>query len=94
MKSRWTDVGKGDNFCMMLLMIDLNDLRARPETYKKAAKDKNLTIDIDAFFVLDEKRKELIPAVEDKRAKQNEASKQIPNLKGAEKEELLAEMKT
>ncbi len=75
-------------------MIDLSDLRARPDAYKKAAKDKNLTIDIDAFLKLDDKRKELIPAVEDKRAKQNEASKQIPNLKGSEKEELLSEMKT
>ena len=78
---------------MMRIMIDLQDLRARPEAYEKAAKDKNLKIDLDAFFALDDKRKELIPAVEDKRAKQNEASKQIPNLKGAEKEELLSEMK-
>jgi len=77
----------------MRIMIDLQDLRARPEAYEKAAKDKNLKIDLDAFFALDDKRKELIPAVEDKRAKQNEASKQIPNLKGAEKEELLSEMK-
>ncbi|PIR54264.1 serine--tRNA ligase [Candidatus Peregrinibacteria bacterium CG10_big_fil_rev_8_21_14_0_10_42_8] len=75
-------------------MIDLNDLRARPDAYKKAATDKNLTIDIDAFFVLDEKRKELIPQVEEARAKQNEASKKIPQLQGDEKAALLAEMKT
>ncbi len=77
----------------LVAMIDLNDLRENPKAYKKAAKDKNLTIDFDAFLKLDDKRKELIPAVEDKRAKQNEASKQIPNLKGKEKEELLSEMK-
>jgi seryl-tRNA synthetase len=75
-------------------VIDLNDLRDRPYAYKKAAKDKGINIDIDAFLKLDDKRKELIPAVDDKRAKQNEASKQIPNLKGKEKEELLSEMKT
>ncbi|MBT5237460.1 serine--tRNA ligase [Candidatus Peregrinibacteria bacterium] len=75
-------------------MIDLNDLRARPDAYKKAAKDKNLTIDIDAFFVLDEKRKALIPRIEEARAKQNVASKKIPQLEGEEKAALLAEMKT
>ncbi|MDA0376464.1 MAG: serine--tRNA ligase, partial [bacterium] len=63
-------------------MIDLNDLRQRPDAYKKAAKDKNLTIDIDAFFALDDKRKKWIPEVEEARAKQNEASKKIPQLKG------------
>jgi seryl-tRNA synthetase len=75
-------------------MIDLNDLRSRPDAYKKAAKDKNLTIDIDAFLALDEKRKALIPTVESKRAAQNEASKKIPQLDGDEKAALLAEMKT
>ena len=75
-------------------MIDLNDLRARPDAYKKAATDKNLTIDIDAFFVLDDKRKELIPAIEQKRAEQNEASKKIPQMSGDEKAALLSEMKT
>jgi seryl-tRNA synthetase len=74
-------------------MIDLQDLRANPKAYKKAAKDKNLTIDIDAFLKLDEKRKELIPAVEDKRAKQNEANKLMPNLEGEEKQKMLAELK-
>ena len=74
-------------------MIDLADLRARPDAYKKAAKDKNLTIDIDAFLKLDDKRKELIPAVEDKRAKQNEANALIPKLEGEEKSKKLKELK-
>lgn len=78
---------------MMHSMIDLQDLRARPDAYEKAAKDKNLKIDLDRFFELDDKRKELIPAVEDKRAKQNEANALIPKLEGEEKAKKLAELK-
>lgn len=74
-------------------MIDLNDLRARPEAYEKAAKDKNLTIDLDRFFELDDKRKKLIPAVDERRAQQNEANALIPKLEGEEKAKKLAELK-
>jgi len=78
---------------MMHSMIDLNDLRARPEAYEKAAKDKNLTIDLDRFFELDDKRKKLIPAVDERRAQQNEANALIPKLEGEEKAKKLAELK-
>lgn len=74
-------------------MIDLNDLRNRPDAYKKAAKDKNLTVDIDELLKLDEQRKELIPGIEEKRAKQNAASKEIPKLEGDAKQKMLEEMK-
>jgi len=75
-------------------VIDLNDLRTRPDAYTKAAKDKNINVDVDAFFALDDKRKELLPGVEELRKTQNEASKQIPKLSGDDKQELLDEMKT
>lgn len=75
-------------------MIDLNDLRNRPDAYKKAIKDKNLTVDVDAFLKLDDKRKELMPGVEEARAKQNAASKEIPKLEGDAKQKMLDEMKT
>ncbi|MCA9370437.1 MAG: serine--tRNA ligase [Candidatus Peregrinibacteria bacterium] len=74
-------------------MIDLNDLRARPDAYKKAAKDKNITIDIDALLKLDDERKALIPGIEHARSLQNEANKLIPTLKGDEKQEQLKELK-
>lgn len=79
---------------MIRTMIDLQDLRTRPDAYKKAAKDKNIDLDIDAFLQLDEKRKELLPGIEEMRGKQNEASKKIPQLSGDEKDVLLSEMKT
>lgn len=75
-------------------MIDLNDLRQRPDAYKEAAKNKRVQVDIDAFLKLDDERRTLLPAVEEMRKKQNDASKQIPTLTGDKKTALLAEMKT
>ncbi len=75
-------------------MIDLQDLRARPEAYKKAAKDKNIDMDIDAFLNLDDERKALLPSVEEMRSKQNEANKLIVKLEGEEKAKKLEELKT
>ncbi|HLD63690.1 MAG TPA: serine--tRNA ligase [Candidatus Peribacteraceae bacterium] len=74
-------------------MIDLADLRARPDAYKKAAKNKNLKVDIDAFLKLDEKRRALIPEVEEMRARKNEVSKQVPKLTGKEKAKAITDMK-
>ena len=74
-------------------MIDLADLRANPRAYKKAAKDKGLKVSIDDFLDLDKKRLALVPAVEEMRAKKNEVSKKVPQMKGDEKEKALAEMK-
>lgn len=75
-------------------MIDITDLRQRPDIYKKAASDKRVDVDIDAIVRLDDERRTLLQAVEDKRRQQNDASKKIPTMQGAEKTALLAEMKT
>lgn len=74
-------------------MIDLDDLRKRPEIYKKAAKDKGIDVSIDGFLQLDARRRELVQRVEEERAKKNSVSKRIPGMKGKEKETALAEMK-
>jgi seryl-tRNA synthetase len=74
-------------------MIDLADLRARPAAYKKAVQNKRIPLDVDAFLRLDEQRRLLLPAVEEMRARRNEVSKQMPQLKGDEKEKALADMK-
>lgn len=74
-------------------MIDLEDLRNRPDAYKRAAKNKNITIDIDALLQLDDERRALIPGIEEKRAAQNAASKEIPKLEGDAKQKMLEEMK-
>lgn len=75
-------------------MIDLNDLRARPDAYQKAADAKNIKLSVKKFLELDEKRKALVTAVEEMRATKNAASKQIPTLKGDAKNALIAQMKT
>ncbi len=75
-------------------MIDLDDLRARPEAYEKASKDKFLDVSIKDFLKLDDERKAKLTKVEEMRAKKNEVSKKIPTLKGKDKEKMLDEMKT
>ena len=74
-------------------MIDLDDLRKRPEAYEKAAKDKRINVDIKAFLKLDEKRRNLIIKTEEMRKEKNAVSKEIPNMKGKEKGKALKSMK-
>lgn len=75
-------------------MIDLHDLRARPEAYQKAADQKNIKVNVAHLLGLDEKRRELTKVVEDMRSQKNVASKQIPQMQGEEKAKLIADMKT
>ncbi|MEK7217838.1 MAG: serine--tRNA ligase [Patescibacteria group bacterium] len=74
-------------------MIDLADLRQRPDAYKDAAAKKNVKVDIDAFLKLDEERRALIRQVEEMRAKKNAVSSKVPTMKGDEKKKAIAEMK-
>jgi seryl-tRNA synthetase len=74
-------------------MIDLHDLRTRPDEYQKACVDKRITFDVKEFLALDAEYRELRSAVEAKRAEQNAVSKEIPKLQGEEKQAKLAEMK-
>ncbi|TSC97684.1 MAG: seryl-tRNA synthetase [Candidatus Peregrinibacteria bacterium Greene1014_49] len=75
-------------------MIDLDDLRARPDVYQDAAKKKNIAVSIVDFLKLDQKRRELQKEVDGMRSTQNTTSKKMPSLKGDEKNAVLAEMKT
>ena len=40
-------------------MIDLADLRARPEAYQEAAQNKAVKVDVLAFLKLDDERRQL-----------------------------------
>ena len=73
-------------------VIDMQDLRNRPDVYKKTVTNKGLSVDVDALLALDEKRKTLLPDVESMRAEKNEVSKKVPTLEGAEKDTAIAEM--
>jgi seryl-tRNA synthetase len=74
-------------------MIDLADLRERPDAYQTAADQKNVKISVKSFLTLDSERRDLIVKTDEMRAKKNTVSKDIPSLKGKEKEEALADMK-
>ncbi len=74
-------------------MIDLKDLRERPEAYQKACQDKRIKFDVSAFLALDEQYRALKVEVENVRAEQNRISKEIPSLKGPEKQAKLDEVK-
>lgn len=74
-------------------MIDLHDLRENPDRYKDACRKKRVKFDIDNFLKLDSDFRQLNKEVEELRARQNKASKEIPNLKGEAKTAILNEMK-
>ena len=74
-------------------MIDLADLRQRPEAYQKAADRKRIKVNVADALSLDEKRRTLIARTEEMRAEKNAASKKIPGLKGKEKEKLIKDMR-
>jgi seryl-tRNA synthetase len=76
-----------------LTMIDLNDLRARPDAYQDAARKKRITVDVPAFLAIDAQRRELLPRVESMRARRNTVSKTVPSMAGEEKQRAIAEMK-
>jgi seryl-tRNA synthetase len=74
-------------------MIDLMDLRKRPEDYQKACNDKRIAFDVASFVALDERRRELLVEVEQLRARSNQLSKEVPKLQGEDKAARLAELK-
>lgn len=74
-------------------MIDLADLRNRPDVYQKAADDKSVKVSVKDFLHLDNKRRELITSVNEMRTTKNEVSKNVPRMSGAEKTKAIAAMK-
>ena len=62
-------------------MLDTNFIRENPKAIKKAIKDRGLTINLDAFLRLDEKRRKLLADVEKLRARRNTKSKGKPSAK-------------
>lgn len=76
-------------------MLDIKILRQEPERIKEALKKRNNDLDIEPAIVLDRERRAILTEVEQKKAKQNEISKQIPQLKkaGENTDAIFAEMK-
>lgn len=76
-------------------MLDIRRIRANAEEVKEALKKRHGDYPIDKVLELDEKRRKIIIEVEEKKAKQNQVSKEIPKLKkeGKDVSEVLEEMK-
>jgi seryl-tRNA synthetase len=75
-------------------MLDIKFIRENAQRVKEGVKNKNADVDIDKILELDKKRREIIQALEDMRAKKNKSSKDIPNMKDAkEREKLILEMR-
>ncbi len=78
-------------------MVDIKLVRANPDAVKAAVKKRDMDLDtvIDEILAIDEERRQLTGAVESLKARQNAASKQIPQMKkaGEDTTALMAEMK-
>jgi seryl-tRNA synthetase len=63
-------------------MIDLKDLRDRPDRYRTAAAQKRIAVDIDRLLALDEQQRKLVAQREQLTARKNQIGKQIGELAG------------
>jgi seryl-tRNA synthetase len=76
-------------------MIDLKDLRQRPDYYRDGARKKNVDVDIDDILAIETRRLEAQQTFERLRGEQNAASQQIGRLKDpAEKKAAIERMAT
>lgn len=76
-------------------MLDIKTLRNEPDKIRQALKNRNNDLDITPAIELDLQRREILAEVEQMKAKQNEITKQIPQMKmaGESTDAVFAEMK-
>ncbi|HET7236937.1 MAG TPA: serine--tRNA ligase [Actinomycetota bacterium] len=73
-------------------MLDVKAVREDPEPFRRGLARRNLEGAIDELLALDERRRELTAKVEELRAEQNRASKEIGAAQGEEKQRLIDEV--
>ena len=66
-------------------MVDIKLVRSNPDFVKAAVKKREMDLDtlIDDILAIDEERRAVLSTVESLKARQNAASKQIPQMKKA-----------
>jgi seryl-tRNA synthetase len=74
-------------------MLDIKFIRENKDLVTMAAQKKHLDFNVDDLISIDDKRKELLAKIEEKRAEQNEANFEIVNASGIEKTNILEKMK-
>jgi seryl-tRNA synthetase len=67
-------------------MIDIQDLRARPEAYKEAAKQKGYQVDIDKLLELDAKKQAITRELDEVRQARNELAASLKQSKPTEQQ--------
>jgi len=75
-------------------MIDIKLIRADPDKYVKAARDKNISADIPALLQADSELLSLNQELQDARTEQNKAGKQIAELTGQGKVDAIMVVKS
>lgn len=74
-------------------MLDLNFVRENIDLVRDAISKKGLKVDLDKFLELDNKRKELVIAVDSLRKSQNEFNKKVVSLESSERDKAIVDMK-
>ncbi len=75
-------------------MLDIKFIRQNPDKIKEICAKKSVNLDVDALLEVDRRRRELLQAIEDMRAKKNQASKQIITAREEkEKQRIILEMR-
>jgi len=75
-------------------MLDIAFIRNNPDAIKEGIRKKRMKMDLDELLAVDEEVRKLRAEVERIRADRNRLSKEIPQLKGQEKEESVARVKS
>ena len=74
-------------------MLDIKFIRENADIVKAGAKKKCMDVDIDRLIAVDEKRRTLLTAVEEKKAKQNKVSEEVAKADEGARAGLIASMK-
>ncbi len=74
-------------------MLDIAFIRDNPEAIKDGIRKKRMKMDIDELLAVDEEVRSLRAEVENLRADRNRLSKEVPKLKGEEKDLAIAQVK-
>ncbi|MGB2110625.1 MAG: hypothetical protein ACPHY8_01515 [Patescibacteria group bacterium] len=74
-------------------MLDIKIIRENPEMVQDIIEKRNLTLDVQEFLQLDQKKRDLIVKTDELRTLKNKVSKEIPTLSNEEKPAKIAEMK-
>ena len=74
-------------------MLDIKAILSNPQGVKKAARDKNIDVDIDRLLAVYDEVRELTSQVDSLRGERNALSKEIPGLKGVSKDQGVARVR-